>query len=353
MVLAVLDSGCLAAGDFINRFETAFASFVGTRFAVATSSGTTALHVALLAAGIQPGDRVITTPFTFVATANAILHCGAIPVFADIDPETLNIDPEAVYRLARTSGAKALIPVHLFGTPCHMDALVSIATETGLLLFEDCAQAHGAKYQGQTVGSFGQAAAFSFYATKNMTTGEGGMVVTNQEEVYRRAQLLINHGAPSKYCHELLGYNYRLTEVAAAIGLAQLAKLPDFTARRQANAKYLTKSLADLPWLILPKEPNGRDCVYHQYTIRTAQRDALASHLMKNGVQCGIHYPVPIHRQPLYNHLGYGTVNLPVAELASRQVLSLPVHPGLTEPDLARIIEVIGSFNEELIHGSR
>ncbi|MEW6661105.1 MAG: DegT/DnrJ/EryC1/StrS family aminotransferase [Bacillota bacterium] len=347
-VMALLESGQLASGERVNQFETAFADFVGAKYAVATSSGTTALHLALLAAGVQPGDKVITTPFTFAATANAILYCGAMPVFVDIDPVTLNIDPQAVEQAARMPGVKALLVVHLYGTPCQMDALTTIASDMGLLLIEDCAQAHGAKFCGRHVGNFGEAGAFSFYATKNMTTGEGGMVVTNRKDIYHSLKLLVNHGSPSKYRHEILGYNYRLTEVAAAIGLVQLQKLPLWTKQRQDNARYLTQGLQQLSNLVLPQEPPDCECVYHQYTVRTKRRDALVHHLRERGVGTAVHYPIPVHQQPLYQKLGFGDSRLPVAEAMAEQVLSLPVHPALKNEELQHIVEALRIFFEKL-----
>lgn len=345
-VRAVLESGQLASGEMVNRFETSFADFVGAKYAVATSSGTTALHLALLAAGVQPGDKVITTPFTFAATANAILFCGAIPVFVDIEPATLNIDPLAVEAAAQMPGVKALLVVHLYGTPCDMASLTTIAKDKGLVLIEDCAQAHGATFGGRQAGNFGAAGAFSFYATKNMTTGEGGMVVSNREDIYHSLKLLVNHGSPSRYRHEILGYNYRLTEMAAAIGLIQLQKLPLWTKIRQNNASYLTGELKDLKKLVLPQEPQGCQCVYHQYTVRTESRDALAEHLKKWCVGTAIHYPTPVHQQPLYQKLGFVNYRLPVAEKAAEQVLSLPVYPALKNEELRHIVAALRKFGD-------
>lgn len=342
-VMSVLDSGQLAAGKYVRRFETEFAKFIGSQYAVATSSGTTALHVALLALGIGPGDVVITTPFTFAATANAILHCGAIPVFADIDPQTLNINPASVREILKTVQAKALLVVHLFGTPCEMAALSLLANEYGLYLIEDCAQAHGARYHGKNVGTFGHAATFSFYATKNMTTGEGGMVVTSLQEICHKVKLLINHGQKKRYHYGVVGYNFRMTEVAGAIGTAQLKKLPLFTAARQSNAKELTKCLTRLGTTYAPCEPPDSVCVYHQYTVSSENRDRLQLHMEANGVQCGIYYPEPLHLQPVF--LPFNRSLLPEAEKASRKVLSLPVHPGLSRQDINHICAALESFN--------
>lgn len=344
-VMAVLESGQLAAGEQVRRFEAAFAGFLGARCAVATNNGTSALQVALLAAGIKPGDRVITTPFTFGATAAAIVHCGAIPVFADIDPRTLNLCPDSVYARIKEVKPAAILPVHLFGTPCEMDRFLELAERYRLLLVEDCAQAHGAVYYGRNVGTIGCAAAFSFYATKNMTTGEGGMVVTSDEEVDRRARLLIHQGSPGKYKYSVLGHNFRMTEIAAAIGLAQLEKLPAFTKARQKNASMITECLASVKNTVSVYVPPGVECVYHHYTVLSEHRDELRDHMEQCGVQCGICYPVPLHRFPVFQS-AFGGTNLPHAEKACHHVLSVPVHPGLRPEDLQTICGAFKSFNK-------
>ncbi|HLT59312.1 MAG TPA: DegT/DnrJ/EryC1/StrS family aminotransferase [Limnochordales bacterium] len=348
-VQEVLRSGQVAAGPQVHRFEEAFAAYVGVRHAVAVANGTVALHAALLGAGVQPGDRVVTTPFTFVATANAILYCGAVPVFADIDPDTYNLSPaaltETLAALAKAgTPAKAVLLVHLFGLPCDMGAIAAVAAEHGALLIEDCAQAHGAAYNGRRVGTFGVAGTFSFYATKNMTTGEGGMVVTDSDEVARRVRQLVNHGRVDRYEHAFLGYNYRMTDVAAAIGLAQLAKLDQFNLKRRAHAVRLSRQLSAVPGLVLPVEPEGYYHVYHQYTVRHPERDALARWLREQGVETGVIYPIPLHQQPLYREMGYGQQPLPHAEAAAREVLSLPVHPGLSEQDVQAVAEAVRRF---------
>lgn len=348
-VQEVIRSGYVAAGPQVYRFEEAFAAYVGVRHAVATANGTVALHAALLGAGVEPGDRVVTTPFTFIATANAILYCGAVPVFADIDPETYNLSPES---LAETLGrlaaagtpAKAVLLVHLFGLPCDMTAIAAVAEEHGALLIEDCAQAHGAAYNGRRVGTFGTAGTFSFYATKNLTTGEGGMVVTNSDDVAERVRQLVNHGRVDRYEHALLGYNYRMTDLAAAIGLAQLAKLDQFNLKRRAHAVRLSRQLAGVAELTLPVEPAGCYHVYHQYTVRHPRRDELARWLREQGVETGVIYPIPLHQQPLYRDKGYGELVLPNAEDAAREVLSLPVHPGLSEQDVQAVADGVRAF---------
>ncbi|MEW6723980.1 MAG: DegT/DnrJ/EryC1/StrS family aminotransferase [Bacillota bacterium] len=345
LLAQALASGQLTAGPRVARFEEAFAGFVGAPHGIGTSSGTSGLHVALLAAGIGPGDRVLTTPFSFVASSNAILYCGAEPVFADLDPATLNLDPcQAEWLLASEPGIKAMLVVHLYGQPADLDYLTFLARRHQLILIEDCAQAHGARFGARHVGTFGQAGVFSFYPTKNMTTGEGGAVVTADATLAGRVRYLINHGASQRYLHQLLGYNYRLTDLAAAIGLAQLEKLPQFIASRRANAARLTAGLGGLPGLALPGETPGISHAWHQYVVRTARRDALSNHLRLRGIETAVHYPRPIHRQPLYQQLGYSSLHLPQAEEAACQVLSLPVHPGLSPADLEMIVSAVREF---------
>jgi perosamine synthetase len=357
-VLAVLRSGRLAQGPLVRHFEEAFARYTGVREAVAVSSGTAALQVALLAHGIGPGDEVVTSPFTFVATANAILATGARPVFADVSEEDFNLDPA---RAGESIGerTRALLPVHLYGQAADMEALPALARRHGLALIEDACQAHGALFGGRKVGSFGTGC-FSFYATKNMTTGEGGMITTDDPELAARARLLRDHGQRRRYVSETLGYNLRMTEVAAALGLAQLQKLDAFNERRRANARYLTERLSGVT---TPRELPGRYHVYHQYTIRVSPaagqaglpagqagrgRDALLRYLRDRDVEATVFYPLPVHKQPLYRSLGYRPSTgsgrgqrLPVAERLSREVLSLPVHPGLSRQELDAVVSAV------------
>lgn len=337
-VLRVLDSGQLAQGPEVAAFEREFAAFLGVRHAIAVANGTAALHVALLAHNIGPGDEVITTPFTFVASANAILYVGARPVFVDIDSTSYNLDPTLVER-AITPRTRALLPVYLYGNPWGAECYAEIAARHGLALIEDACQAHGAQRQGRMVGTCGTAC-FSFYPTKNMTTAEGGMLTTNDDRVAERARLLRQHGARQTYEHEILGYNYRMTDIQAAIGRVQLARLAEWTERRRANASYYA---AHLRSVAIPVEDAGDRHVYHQYTVRVPPargRDAVRGRLEAAGIGTSIHYPRPVHEQPLYRALGY-TDRLPVAEQASREVLSLPVWPGLTEEDLARVVATL------------
>lgn len=344
-VMAVLDSGMIAMGPQTAEFERQFAGYVGTGYAVATNNGTSALHVALLAAGIGPGDKVITTPFTFIASSNSILYCGATPVFADVDPRTFNIDPASVQRiLDREDDVKAIMVVHLYGLSCEMDPILEMAESRGLTVIEDCAQAHGARYRDRAVGSFGDVAIFSFYPTKNMTTGEGGMVVTSRKDIADRARKLINHGRCDRYLHDSLGYNYRMTDIAAAIGLCQLAKLDGFNPRRRENAAVLNKLLSDLSSVILPYEPEHCLHVYHQYTIRAKRRDELKAYLDAAGVQTSIVYPMPNTKQPLYMSNGLGQAETPVADVLGTEVISLPIHPGLSAEHLVRISDSLHAF---------
>jgi len=335
-VLAVLRSGQLSQGPVVRRFEEAFARYIGVQEAVAVSSGTAALQLALLAHGIAPGAEVVTSPFTFAATANAVLMAGARPVFADVSEEDFNLDPARAAE-SISEGTRALLPVHLYGQTADMEAFAALARRHGLALIEDACQAPGASFGGRKAGSFGTGC-FSFYATKNMTTGEGGMITTDDPDVAARARLLRNHGQQRRYVSETLGYNLRLTEVAAALGLAQLQKLDAFNERRRANARYLTERLAGVS---TPRELPGRQHVYHQYTIRVRRgRDALLRHLRDNDIEAAVFYPLPVHKQPLYRDLNR-RLRLPVAELLSHEVLSLPVHPGLSRDDLDAVASAV------------
>ncbi len=340
-VLEVLESGMLAQGPRTAELEKRFAEVVGTRHAVATSSGTTALHIALLAHGIVAGDEVITSPFTFIASANSILYAGATPVFADIQEDTLNIDPIAVER-AITPRTKAIMPVHLYGHPCDMDALMEIARAHDLKLIEDSAQAIGATYRGKHVGSFGTGA-FSLYATKNVMSGEGGMITTDDDEVAERARMIRSHGMRRRYYHEMVGYNFRMTDLHAAIGLAQLDRLSDFTEKRRANAAYLNSRIERV---VTPRVREGCGHVWHQYTVRLGKeedRDQVIARLTAAGIGTGVFYPVPAHQQT-YMRERVGEYRLPVAEQAAREVLSLPVHPLLSQQDLDTIVTEVNKL---------
>ncbi len=338
-VKSVLESGMLAQGEEVEEFEAKFASFIGVKHAIATNSGTSALHTALASAGIRRGDEVITTAFSFFATASAILMQGARPVFVDIDPRTYNINPEKVER-AITERTKAIIPVHLYGQPCEMKELMAIAEEHRLMVIEDAAQAHGAMYGGRRVGSIGDMGVFSFYSTKNIITGEGGMITTDDDEIAERARMIRNHGQRRRYVHECLGYNYRMTNIAAAIGLVQLEKLEKLNARRISNARYYSEHLKVKPPYVAPHLRH----VFHQYTIRVNSRSRakFLHHLEAHGIGYGIYYPMPLPRQPAIA----ARVYCPEAELASGEVVSIPVHPGLKTEDIRRVVEVVNEYEE-------
>lgn len=339
-VMEVLDSGILAQGPRVQAFEEAFAEMCGTKYAVATSSGTTALHVALLAHDIGPGDEVITSPFTFIASANSVLYTGARPIFVDIDPVSFNLDPAKI-EAAITPNTKAIMPVHLFGLPCEMDSILAVAEKHKLLIIEDSAQSHGAIYRDQRVGSFG-AGCFSLYPTKNITSAEGGMVTTNSEEIAENCRVIRQHGMRRRYYHDELGFNFRMTDVHAAIGLAQLKKLGQFTEARINNARFLS---AHLEGVITPSVPDNCTHVFHQYTIRVpdGRRDEVLAGLQAQGIGCGVYYPVPVHQQRVYTELGYD-VSLPEAEQAALEVISLPVHPALSSADLETIVAAVNGL---------
>ena len=340
-VLEVLSSGQLSQGPKVREFEASFAELCGVKHAIATTSGTSALHVALLAHGIGEGDEVITTSFSFIASANCALFVGARPVFADIEPEFYTIDPANI-SVRITSKTKAILPVHLYGQPCDMDAIVEIARKHDLIILEDACQAHGSTYNGLPVGSFGTAC-FSFYPTKNITTIEGGMITTNDSKIAERARLIRDHGSPRRYEHVMLGYNLRMNDLQAAIGLVQLEKLMGWNSQRQANAAYLTNELSKMKEVVPPKVRDGSQHVFHQYTIRINDRDEAAQKLRDKGIGVGVHYPIPIHKQPLYQELGYDD-SLPNSEIACQEVLSLPVHPSLSRANLDSIVEAVSTL---------
>lgn len=333
----VLRSGGLAQGPEVAAFETEFSEFVDGRLCVAVNSGTSALHMAFLAAGIGPGDEVIVPSFSFAATANSVALCGAIPVFVDVEADYFNLDPMKI-EAAITKKTKAIMPVHLYGHPANMVEIQKIAETHGLLVFEDAAQAHGAKIDGQPVGAWGIAASFSFYPTKNMTSGEGGMVSTPSPEVARLVKVLRNQGMEIRYQNEVVGFNTRMTDIHAAIGREQLKKLPNWTKQRQRNAEFLT---AHLEGVITPAVASGSEHVFHQYTIKVVgtSRDDFAAELTKRGVGNGVYYPTPIHKLPSFN----SKIDLPVTQTVAGQVLSLPVHPALKKRDLETIVRVVNS----------
>ena len=341
-VLAVLDSGMLVQGPQVAALEAEFADRLGVRHAVATSSGTTALHLALLAHGIGQGDEVITSAFSFVATANTILQVGARPVFAEVDERTFNLNPDAV-AAAVTRRTKAIVPVHLYGQPCDMDRIGDVAARHRLAIVEDAAQAVGATYKDRPVGTFGTGC-FSFYATKNVASGEGGIVTTNDDDVADRVRLLRQHGMRARYAYEMLGFNFRMTDLHAAICRVQLGRLDELTRRRQANAAFLSRSITSV---VTPAEEDDRTHVWHQYTVRLARpgqdRDAATHRLEEAGVGFGIFYPQGLHQLPHVRAVA-GNGRLPVTERLAREVVSLPVHPSLTLDQLARVAETVNAL---------
>ncbi len=351
LVLEVLRSGQVAQGAYVERFEREFASLHDVEHAIAVNNGTTALVVAMEALGIGPGDEVITSPFTFVATLNAILEAGATARFADIGPD-FNVDPTELASLVNER-TRALMPVHLFGYMADMDPIMAVAAEHDLHVVEDAAQAVGAMYRGRPAGSFG-IGSFSLYATKNLTTGEGGMVTTNDDAIADRLRLLRNQGMRQRYQYEVAGHNYRLTNLAAAVGLPQLARIDEITETRRKNAAALRAGLADVHGLVVPSEPaEGRTHVYHQFTIRITNeaaitRDETIEQLTALGIGCGIYYPKVVYDYACYrNHPRVVLDDVPNADRTVTEVLSLPVHPYLTSADLDQIVsttrEVLGA----------
>jgi dTDP-4-amino-4,6-dideoxygalactose transaminase len=335
-VMEVLDSGQLAQGPRTAAFEAAFADYIGTKHAIGVNSGTAALIVALQAHGVGAGDEVITTAFSFIATATSILACGATAVFVDVDPFDLNIDP-ALVEDAITDRTKAVMPVHLFGHPARIAELRELCDEFELALVEDAAQAHGAEHEGQRAGSFGTGC-FSFYPTKNMMTGEGGIITTNDDEVARRARSIRSHGQEERYLHAEFGLNWRMQEINAAIGLVQLGHVEEWNEQRIRNAEALSNLIRSVE---TPRVREGDRHVFHQYTVRAGDRNALQQRLQEAGIGSAIHYPIPIHRQPIMQKLGLGEGSFPVAEAAAEHVLSIPVHPQLGPEDVEYIAATI------------
>ncbi|GLW29552.1 DegT/DnrJ/EryC1/StrS family aminotransferase [Actinoplanes regularis] len=336
----VLRSGMVVQGPEVAAFEQEFSALVEGRHCVAVNSGTSALQLTLLALDMKPGDEVIVPSFSFAATANAVRLAGGVPVFADIEPGTFNLDPDAT-AAAITPRTVAIMPVHLYGQPAAMDRIMALAEAHSLAVVEDAAQAHAAALNGKPVGSFGLAGCFSFYPTKNMHSLEGGMITTGDAEFARKLRLLRNQGMEQRYQNEIVGANMRLTDVAAAIGRVQLGKLDGWTEKRRSNAAYLD---ANLKGVTVPVVAEGAKHVYHQYTIRvTGDRDAFQAGLTERGVGSGVYYPTPIHRlRPFLTEGGsVGPWKLPETDKAADEVLSLPIMPSLTDEDLERIVEAV------------
>ena len=344
-VTRVLKSGMIASGPETVAFEQEFAKYVDSKYSCAVNNGTAALCLALAAIGVSSGDEVITTPMTFVATGNAILSCGAIPVFGDINEHTFNLCPKSVESVI-TERTKAILPVHLYGLPADMEHFRQIADKHGIPLIGDAAQAHGSAINGRKVGSLADIECFSFYPTKNMTTGEGGMVTTNNEHLFGMLDSIRNHGRPDSqlgvYEHIRFGLNLRTTDIGSAIGRVQLRKLPGFNKARKRNAEKYIDGLSNLEEIILPTTPKGFTHVWHQFTIRTNNRHSLASYLEREGIETRIYYPRLIQDYP---HFESFKGNCPVAEQVVSEVLSLPIHPGLSDADIEHVINCIQEWS--------
>jgi dTDP-4-amino-4,6-dideoxygalactose transaminase len=340
-VLEVMASGYFVLGPNVKALEAELATYVGCQYGVGVASGSDALRLSFAALDIGPGDEVITTPFTFVATANTISHAGARPVFVDIDPATFNIDPAKI-ESAITGRTRAIVPVHLYGQPAEMDAILEIARRHDLRVIEDCAQAIGAEDSGRRVGSLGDVACFSFYPTKNLGAyGDGGMVTTHNADIAERIDVLRRQGGKTRYYHEKLGFNSRLDEIQAALLRVKLRYLDDWQARRRQVAARYDELLGEVDGVRVPCVRPDVTHVYHQYTIRLLRRDALQEHLKECGIGSMIYYPLPLHRQGLYRDLGYREDSLPISEQAGREVLSLPMYPELTEEQIQQVVGAI------------
>lgn len=327
----------------IGRFEQAFSKWVGRKEVIGVNSGTAALFIALKAMGIGKGDEVITTPFTFIATVEAIVYVGAKPVLVDIEPDSFCISPAAVERVI-TSRTKAILPVHLYGHPADMDRFMEISRKTGAKILEDAAQAHGAMWDGKKVGTFGHAAAFSFYPGKNLGAyGDAGAVVTDDPDIAHKVRLLRNHGRLAKYVHDMEGYNERLDGIQASILLAKLDFLDRWVKERQKLAARYDKFLSKARIAVPPVKPKAKHA-YHLYVIRVKEREKVQAQLKEAGIGTAVHYPVPLHLQPCYSYLGYKQGDFPEAERAAKEVLSLPLYPGLTKPEQDKVIKEVSKI---------
>ena len=354
LVNQVLGTRWLSMGPMVERFEAAVAEYVGARHAVAVSSGTAGLHLAMIAAGLGPGDEVITTPFSFIASANCILYVGARPVFVDIDERTLNIDPDLV-EAAITPRTRAIVPVHLFGQPADMHPILEVARRHGCFVVEDACQAHGAEYRGRPAGSLGDAGCFSFYPGKNLGAyGEAGAVVTPSEDLAARLRALRDHGQPAKHEHRFIGWNARMDGFQAAVLSVKLSHLAEANELRRRHAARYRALLDGIGDLVLPCEADYARHVYHLFAVRAGERDALMAHLGERGIGCGIHYPTPVHLQEAYRFLGHGQGSFPVAEQCAREFLSLPMFPELTEEQIVYVAQAVGeavSTQEAMVAG--
>lgn len=334
----IFKSGHFILGPYVKALEKEVAKYHNAGYAVSLASGTDALHLSLRALGIKEGDEVITTPFTFIAAAEAIVYVGAVPVFADIDRQTLNIDPKEIEDKI-TKRTRAIIPVHLFGLPAEMKEIIRIARKHNLKIIEDCAQAFGAKYKGAYVGNFGDTGCFSFYPSKNLGAyGDGGIMITDSREIYEKVKLLRNHGSSAPYRHSFIGYNSRLDEIQAAILRVKLKNINMYNQRRRKLAQIYTSIISKgTDKVNCPPETKNSTHVYHQYTIRSSQRDVIQKTLNDNSISSVVYYPVPLHLQDAFKHLGYRDGDLPESEAAAKEVLSLPIYPEL-EPNKVKLI---------------
>lgn len=343
-VIEVLQSNHIAHGKYVEEFEKKFARFIDSKYAVAVNNGTSALHASLVAYDIKEGDEIITTPFSFIATANSILMTGAKPVFVDINPFTFNIDEFKIEEKI-TSKTKVIMPVHLYGQSCNMDIIMSIAKKYNLHVIEDACQAHGAVWDNKKCGNFG-IGCFSFYPTKNLMVGEGGMITTNDDSIYEKLLMIRNHGQSKRYYSSMLGYNYRMTNISASIGIKQLAKLDLFNTLRLLNAQYYNQKLGSIIGIEIPYVNNECKHVYHQYTIKITDefgvsREILQEELLNIGIMSETYYPLLMPEQKHLKELGYTCDNLNNAMRIKNQVLSLPIHPKLTKEDLDYVINTI------------
>ena len=341
----VVNNTSFILGKEVAEFEKNFAAFCHAQHCVGTDSGTAALHLALIILGVKPGDEVITTTHTFIATAEVISLVGAKPVFVDIDARTYNIDPNKI-EAAITPRTRAIIPVHLYGQPAEMDAILDLARKHNLRVIEDAAQAHGAAYRGRQAGTMGDVACFSFYPGKNLGAyGDAGALVTNDATLADHARMLRDHGRSEKYAHKLTGYGYRLDALQAAILGAKLPHLDAWNARRREIADYYTELLTNTD-IGTPYVPPHIQPIYHIYCIRvpSGNRDALQKHLKARGIETGIHYPIPLHLQPVYQNLGYHAGDFPETERAAHEILSLPMYPELTDAQTQQIVDAIREF---------
>jgi dTDP-4-amino-4,6-dideoxygalactose transaminase len=344
-IARTLDHCSFCLGPDVARFEQDFAAYIGAAYCIGFNNGTSALHIAARLLDLGPGDEVITTPATFVATSWALAYVGAKPVFVDIDEATFNLNPALIER-AITPRTKAVMPVHLYGHPCDLDPIVEICRKHNLALIEDAAQAHGARYKGKTVGTFGDLAAFSFYPGKNLgACGEGGALVTNSKAYDTRARALREHGSSTRYYHDEVGYNYRMEGIQGAVLGVKLPHLPDWTAARRRIAHRYHERLAGSP-LRLPREAAGAESVYHLYVVRHPKREKLKEFLQTKGIGTALHYPVPLHLQKCFSGLGYKAGDFPVAEKAAKECLSLPIYPELTDQQVEYVAAQISQFRE-------